>query len=72
MQLIDAELPMALMNAIAGALFLVGQMCVNLNASYWIAITYPAILLVLYFLQKHYLRVSKQLRLMDLEAKSPL
>lgn len=42
-----------------------------LSASYFIA-TMPAVLLALWILQKFYLRTSRQIRLLDLEAKSPL
>ncbi len=41
-------------------------------ASAYIVISLPFICVVLYFLQKFYLRTSRQLRFMDLEAKSPL
>jgi len=41
-------------------------------ASAYIAISYPFLLLVFYFIQNYYLRTSRQLRFMDLEAKSPL
>jgi len=44
-------------------------MCVS--ASYFAA-TLPAVLGVVYALQKYYLRTSRQIRLLDLEAKSPL
>jgi len=36
------------------------------------AISFPIVLLALYLVQKFYLRTSRQLRLMDLEAKAPL
>lgn len=36
------------------------------------AVSFPIILLALYLVQKMYLRTSRQLRLMDLEAKAPL
>jgi ATP-binding cassette, subfamily C (CFTR/MRP), member 1 len=36
------------------------------------AVTIPASLFTLYLIQKFYLRTSKQLRLLDLEARSPL
>ena len=41
-------------------------------ASTYAAISFPAIILCLYFIQKYYLRTSRQLRFLDLEAKSPL
>jgi hypothetical protein len=41
-------------------------------ATPFIAIGYPFIFGVLYLLQNYYLKTSRQLRLLDLEAKSPL
>jgi ABC-type multidrug transport system fused ATPase/permease subunit len=42
-----------------------------LSAGYFL-ITMPAVVLSLWLLQKFYLRTSRQIRLLDLEAKSPL
>jgi ATP-binding cassette subfamily C (CFTR/MRP) protein 1 len=41
-------------------------------ASAYAAIAFPILLTALFFIQKFYLRTSRQLRLLDLEAKSPL
>jgi ABC-type multidrug transport system fused ATPase/permease subunit len=41
-------------------------------ASRYAAISFPFILGALYFIQKYYLRTSRQLRFMDLESKAPL
>lgn len=41
-------------------------------ASTYAAISFPIVLGVLYFIQKVYLRTSRQLRFLDLEAKAPL
>jgi ABC-type multidrug transport system fused ATPase/permease subunit len=41
-------------------------------ASRYAAISFPFILGALYFIQKFYLRTSRQLRFMDLESKAPL
>ena len=41
-------------------------------ASVYAAISFPFILTILYFVQMFYLRTSRQLRFLDLEAKSPL
>lgn len=43
-----------------------------LTSSAYLAISYPFIAVVLYAIQKFYLRTSRQLRLLDLETKSPL
>lgn len=41
-------------------------------ASKYAAISFPLVILVLYSIQKVYLRTSRQLRFLDLEAKAPL
>lgn len=43
-----------------------------LTSSGFFAISYPFLAALLYIVQKFYLRTSRQLRLLDLEAKSPL
>lgn len=43
-----------------------------LTSSPWLAISYPFLGALLYVVQKFYLRTSRQLRLLDLEAKTPL
>ncbi|KAG9554448.1 putative ABC multidrug transporter, partial [Aureobasidium melanogenum] len=42
------------------------------TSSPYMAISYPFLAVLLYFVQKFYLRTARQLRLLDLEAKSPL
>lgn len=49
-----------------------GQAAVMLTSSPYMAISYPFLALLLYVVQRFYLRTSRQLRLLDLEAKSPL
>jgi ATP-binding cassette, subfamily C (CFTR/MRP), member 1 len=41
-------------------------------ASKYTAIAFPIVIIALWFIQKYYLRTSRQLRFMDLEAKAPL
>lgn len=55
----------AAFNCIAAALLL------SIGATYF-SITIPFLMAAIYVLQKFYLRTSRQLRLLDLEAKSPL
>ncbi|RDW82953.1 hypothetical protein BP5796_04444 [Coleophoma crateriformis] len=71
-ELIDGELPMAVMNLSANFFSTIGQAVLIATATYYIALCYPFIAAVFYFIQKYYLRTSRQLRFMDLEAKSPL
>ena len=72
MTLVDVELPSAFVNAIfaaAGMLVLGGLICAS--ASYFLA-TVPVLFAALYAIQTVYLRTSRQIRLLDLEAKAPL
>ncbi|OJJ99191.1 hypothetical protein ASPACDRAFT_120323 [Aspergillus aculeatus ATCC 16872] len=73
MTLIDGELAQALINtslqvwiAIGGAAVIVA------GSSPYTLIAYPFVLAIIYAIQRFYLRTSRQLRLLDLEAKSPL
>ncbi|KAH8805144.1 ABC multidrug transporter [Xylogone sp. PMI_703] len=72
LQLIDMELPLAALNTFATFILCIAQVVIIGVSSVYAAISFPIILVVLYFIQKVYLRTSRQLRLLDLEAKSPL
>jgi ATP-binding cassette, subfamily C (CFTR/MRP), member 1 len=48
------------------------QLVLVAMGSGYMAAVVPPLLIVLYFLQKFYLRTSRQMRFLDLEAKSPL
>ncbi|RYP21686.1 hypothetical protein DL765_002147 [Monosporascus sp. GIB2] len=70
LNLIDTELPNALLNTLFCVT--IGQAAVMLTSSPYMAISYPFLGALLYMLQRFYLRTSRQLRLLDLETKSPL
>lgn len=72
MTLVDGRLPMALTNLSLYVFSSLGQAAVIATSSPYLAITYPFLLALLYFVQKFYLRTSRQMRLLDLETKSPL
>ncbi|THV45305.1 hypothetical protein BGAL_0505g00080 [Botrytis galanthina] len=72
LNLIDTELPDATLNTLFCVFQAVGQMAVMLTSSAYLAISYPLLGALLYVVQRFYLRTSRQLRLLDLEAKSPL
>ncbi|KGO49054.1 ABC transporter, integral membrane type 1 [Penicillium expansum] len=72
LNLIDTELPNATMNTIFSVFQALGQAAVMLTSSVYLAISYPFLVALLWILQMFYLRTSRQLRLLDLEAKSPL
>lgn len=71
-QLIDGELPNALFDVVSCALGAIGQAVLIASVSWYIAISFPFLMAVFYYIQNYYLRTSRQLRFMDLEAKSPL
>ena len=72
MTLIDNEMPVALTNLVLDSFNALGMAAVITTSSPFLAITYPFLLVILYGIQKFYLRTSRQLRLLDLEAKTPL
>jgi ATP-binding cassette subfamily C (CFTR/MRP) protein 1 len=72
MTLIDGQLPMALVNLALYSFSCVAMAAVIATSSPYLAISYPFLLALLYGIQKFYLRTSRQMRLLDLEAKSPL
>ncbi|KAJ5752420.1 hypothetical protein N7520_009337 [Penicillium odoratum] len=72
LNLIDTELPDATVSTLFSITQVIGQMAVMVTSAPYLAITFPFLAILLYALQKFYLRTSRQLRLLDLEAKSPL
>ncbi|CAI7637408.1 unnamed protein product [Penicillium discolor] len=72
LNLIDTELPSATLNTAFSIFLSLGQAAVMLTSSVYLAISYPFLVGLLWVLQMFYLRTSRQLRLLDLEAKSPL
>lgn len=71
-QMIDAQLPIALLNTAANAFVCLAQAIMIIPVSYWLVLAYPFLFGALYAVQKYYLRTSRQLRFLDLEAKSPI
>jgi ATP-binding cassette subfamily C (CFTR/MRP) protein 1 len=71
-ELIDGELPINVLNLAVGIFLCIGQAVLIASATFYVAIAYPFIAGVFYYIQKYYLRTSRQLRFMDLESKSPL
>ncbi|RYO90243.1 hypothetical protein DL762_002765 [Monosporascus cannonballus] len=70
--LIDGELPMALLETVSAGLVAIVQLIIIATAAPYVAIAYPFLIGALYGVQGFYLRTSRQLRFLDLEAKSPL
>ncbi|KAF2688653.1 hypothetical protein K458DRAFT_384834 [Lentithecium fluviatile CBS 122367] len=72
MQLVDSELPFALLNVFCSGLILIGQLFLIINASYYLAISFLVIFIVLWTLQKIHLRTSRRLQHLELESKTLL
>jgi ATP-binding cassette subfamily C (CFTR/MRP) protein 1 len=56
----------------ADALVCIAQIGLIATASGWICLSFPFLFTVFYFVQKYYLRTSRQMRLLDIEEKAPL
>lgn len=72
MNLVDTVLPPMLFNTFAVFLWVVGQAVVIALGTPSVAAAYPLIVVVVYFMTRVYLRTSRQLRLLELENKSPM
>lgn len=66
------QLSQAMLNFFGGVLTIIAQAALIASSSAYVAASYPVILGVFFAVQKFYLRTSRQLRFMDIEAKSPL
>ena len=72
MTLVDHDLPVSFLVVAVTLAEVIAQTALIATGSTYMAITIPFFLIGLYLLQKVYLRTSRQLRFMDLEAKSPV
>ncbi|KAK0387893.1 hypothetical protein NLU13_4138 [Sarocladium strictum] len=72
MTLIDENLPMTFFTTTALALRVVAETGLVASGATYVAAIIPACILVLYLVQKYYLQTSRQMRLLDIETKSPL
>lgn len=66
------ELPLAILNTVLTFFTCVAQLVVVCVSTSYIAATVPACLAAFYFVQRFYLRTSRQIRYLDIEAKAPL
>lgn len=71
-ELIDRDLPFSLINTLLNVFTATGQSILIVTIFPWSGIAIAGCLILLYALQKFYIRTSRQLRLLDPEAKSPL
>ncbi|KAI9150479.1 ABC multidrug transporter B [Paramyrothecium foliicola] len=72
LQLIDMDLPITALNTFATFVLCIATMILLAVSSWYTAVAFPFVIAVLWAVQRIYLRTSRQLRFMDLEAKSPL
>ena len=72
LQLIDMDLPISALNFFAAFVLCIAQVILIGVSSKYAAISFPFLFVALYLIQSFYLRTSRQLRFLDLEAKSPL
>jgi ABC-type multidrug transport system fused ATPase/permease subunit len=72
LQLIDMDLPVAAINVVATGFLCIAQLILVGVAAPYAAISFPFLFGFLYLVQRVYLRTSRQLRLLDIEAKAPL
>ncbi|CAG8971668.1 hypothetical protein HYALB_00003136 [Hymenoscyphus albidus] len=72
MALVDLDLPSHALETIFYVINGAGQVILIAIGARYIAAAIPAIIIAVYFVQKFYLRTSRQLRYLDLETKSPL
>jgi len=70
--IIDGELPMSLINLCIDVFIALGMAAIVATSSPYVLVAYPFMMGAVFGIQKFYLRTSRQLRLLDLEAKSPL
>ncbi|KAI8311183.1 ABC transporter [Colletotrichum sp. SAR11_59] len=72
MTLIDHRLPMSAFATLHTFLLVIAETALIASGASYFAALIPPSFMALYLLQKYYLRTSRQLRHIDLEAKSPL
>ncbi|KAH8805003.1 P-loop containing nucleoside triphosphate hydrolase protein [Xylogone sp. PMI_703] len=72
MQMVDLTLPSAVINCTFQLASVIGMAILTCLATKYLAVLLPFIATILFFVQRFYLLTSRQLRLMELEAKSPL
>ncbi|OBT89356.1 hypothetical protein VE02_01426 [Pseudogymnoascus sp. 03VT05] len=72
LMLTDNELPLTLIDCVEYIYTCIYRMVLIGLATAYVAITFPFVLATFYFVQRFYLRTSRQIRFLDLETKGPL
>ncbi|KAK1672356.1 P-loop containing nucleoside triphosphate hydrolase protein [Colletotrichum godetiae] len=72
MNLVDLPLPLAFMLTFDNLTLAIADITLTTLATPTLSLSIPFLILLLYLLQRIYLQTSRQIRLLDLETKSPL
>ncbi|PWY72279.1 putative multidrug resistance-associated protein [Aspergillus heteromorphus CBS 117.55] len=72
MDLIDMNLPICVMNTFGNGTSTIMKLIIICVVGKYMAATFPILVLAFFIIQSYYLRTSRQVRLLDIEAKSPL
>ncbi|KAK1996035.1 ABC transporter [Colletotrichum falcatum] len=72
MQLLDMDLPFAMVNYTSTAVSVLAKLVILAVFSQYLGAALPLLGLVLYIVQRFYLQTSRQVRLLEIEAKAPL
>ncbi|KAF5671237.1 ABC transporter [Fusarium heterosporum] len=72
LELIDMNLPMVMINFTLALFSSLAKLIILAVFSRYLSAAVPVFVLALYFLQRFYLQTSRQVRLLDIEAKAPL
>ncbi|KXH56884.1 ABC transporter [Colletotrichum salicis] len=72
MNLVDLPLPLAFMLTFDNLTLAISDITLTTLATPTLSLSIPFLILLLYLLQRIYLQTSRQIRLLDLETKSPL
>ncbi|KAF7716519.1 Uncharacterized protein PECH_005196 [Penicillium ucsense] len=72
LELIDMDLPIEAINVLASFGECSVQLILLCILGKYLAVAVPVLVAVLYLVQSYYLRTSRQVRLLDIEARSPL
>lgn len=70
--ILDNQLPLALVVSLGSLFSVIAKAGLLATSSYYVAISFPFIAVFYYYLQRGYLRTSRQLRFLDLEEKAPV
>ncbi|KAH7165470.1 P-loop containing nucleoside triphosphate hydrolase protein [Dactylonectria macrodidyma] len=70
--MVDNHLPLGLVVTLASFFGVIAKAALLAASSYYVAISFPFLVALYFYLQRGYLRTSRQLRLLDLEEKAPV